>query len=97
MVVHIVMIKLKEEFNNKSTKEIIKEKIQSLIKTVPSLEEMEVGINFSSEERAMDLVLTAKFKDKKALQEYAIDPSHKEVIEFIKERALYTKVVDYQK
>ncbi len=97
MVVHIVMIKLKDEFNNQETKKEIKSKIESLLGVVPSLKSMEVGINFADEERAMDISLTATFDDKEGLREYAVDKYHQEVIEFIKKVASYTKVVDYEK
>lgn len=97
MVVHIVMIKLKDEFNNQETKKEVKSKIESLLGVIPSLKSMEVGINFADEERAMDISLIATFNDKEGLREYAVDKYHQEVIEFIKKVASYTKVVDYEK
>jgi len=97
VVVHIVMIKLKDEFNNQETKKEVKSKIESLLGVIPSLKSMEVGINFADEERAMDISLIATFNDKEGLREYAVDKYHQEVIEFIKKVASYTKVVDYEK
>jgi len=97
LIVHIVMIKLKDEFCDKKTKQEVKAKIESLLGVVPTLKSIEVGINFAEEERAMDLVLSATFDNVDGLNAYAIDKKHQEVIDFIKERASYTKVVDYEK
>ena len=96
MIVHIVMIKFKENIDFDKIKEIKKE-IEDLIYHIPQLKSMEVGLNFAKEDRAMDLVLTATFDSKKDLEAYAKDKTHQKVIEKIKEVALYTKVVDYEK
>jgi len=94
MITHIVMIK----FNNGIAKEKIleiKEDIENLTKSIKEIKFMEVGLNFANEDRAMDLVLTAKFDTKEDLDIYAKDETHQKVIAKIKEVADYTKVVDY--
>ncbi len=95
MITHIVMFKFKEDTTAENINKA-KEHIESLIDTVPSLNSMEVGINFADEERAMDMSLISKFANKEALDEYAIHPAHLKVIEFIKSIAQYSKVVDYE-
>ena len=97
MVVHIVMIKFKESEEKNARIERAKELIDALTGTVPSLRSMETGINFSPEERAMDLVLTATFDDRRGLEEYAVHPEHLKVIDYIKSVADYSRVVDYEK
>jgi len=96
MIVHVVMIK----FRNGAEKgeHILKAKrmIQELEGAVPALVEMETGINFSREERAMDLVLTAKFGSREDLEAYAVHPAHLEVIRYLSGVAEYSKVVDYE-
>jgi len=95
MVTHIVMFKFKKE-NRDSNIAQAKDMLNSLINQVPSLLSMEVGVDFSKKDRAMDLSIITTFKDSDSLKEYAIAPAHLEVIEFIKEVTEYTKVVDYE-
>ena len=95
MVTHIVMF----AFHNKNKEDNIekaKELLNNLMGKVPSLLSMEVGINFSSEERAMDLSIITTFENKAGLEAYAIDAEHQKVVEFIKEVAFSSKVVDYE-
>ena len=96
MIVHIVMIKFKDDCSSKTIEEI-KRDIDGLLDRVPTLRSMETGINFSDEDRAMDLVLSATFDDKNGLKEYAVHPEHIKVIEKIKKFAEYSRVVDYEK
>ncbi len=96
MIVHIVMIKFKEQSNKDEIINKFAKEIQDLLGKVPSLKDMEVGINFSTEERAMDLVLRATFDDREGLEAYAVDPEHIKVINGLKEVAEYSKVVDYE-
>jgi len=97
MVVHIVMIKFQESEEKAKHVARVRQLIDGLVDRVPSLRSMETGINFSSEERAMDLVLRATFDDRKGLEEYAVHPEHLKVIDAIKAVAEYSKVVDYEK
>jgi poly-gamma-glutamate capsule biosynthesis protein CapA/YwtB (metallophosphatase superfamily) len=94
MVKHIVMLDFKDE-NKKENLEKVKLMLESLVESVPTLKNMEVGINFSAEERAMDLSLYSTFEDKAGLEAYAIHPAHLEVIKFIKSVAVASKVSDY--
>ncbi len=96
MVVHIVMIKFKEN-SPKEDIQNIKADIDALLGKVPALLSMETGLNFADEARAMDLVLTATFEDRDGLKEYATHPEHLKVIDKIKKIAEYSKVVDYEK
>ena len=94
MVKHIVMLDFKEE-NKKENLEKVKRMLEALLETVPTLKSMEVGINFSEEERAMDLSLYSEFENQAGLEAYAIHPAHLEVVDRIKEVTLESKVVDY--
>jgi antibiotic biosynthesis monooxygenase (ABM) superfamily enzyme len=97
MVVHVVMIKFKEDSQKEERIREAKERIDALMGKVPSLRSMETGINFAREDRSMDLVLTATFDDREGLEAYAVDPEHRKVIEYIRSVAEYSKVVDYEK
>ncbi len=91
MVRHIVFFKLKDL----NSKEEVKEKLLSLKSHVKVVQNLEVGLNFSEEARAYDISLIVDLKDKDSLTIYANDKYHKEVINFIKTKAIDTKVVDY--
>jgi hypothetical protein len=94
MVKHIVMFTFKEE-NKQENLQKAKEMLEALLETVPSLKSMEVGINFSTEERAMDLSLYSEFDNQEGLELYANHPEHLEVVKFIKSVATGSKVSDY--
>jgi hypothetical protein len=90
------MFKFKEEHKTANIEQA-KEMLENLMGRVPTLQSMEVGVNFADEERAMDLSIVTTFADKEALQEYAVHPEHLKVVEFIKGVVEYSKVVDYVK
>jgi len=89
---HIVFFKL----NNKDDAKEVKEKLLTLEEKVPFIKYLEVGINFSNEDRAYDLALIVDVESKEDLQKYANDTYHQEVIKYIKTKANKTKVVDYE-
>lgn len=95
MITHIVFITFKPENKAENALET-KRRIEAMRGKVESLRSMEVGINFTNKERAMDLALTASFDDCAGLEAYATHPVHLKVIEFIQSVAEYTKVVDYE-
>ncbi len=93
MVTHIVFFALKAEDKAANAREA-KKQIEAMLGQIDGLIDLEVGINFSQEDRAMDMALIARLVDRKALESYAIHPVHQEVIAYIKTIADYTKVVD---
>ncbi len=96
MVVHIVMFAFKEE-NKAANIEKTKAMLEALVEKIDGLKSMEVGINFTDSERAMDLSLYSTFDSKEDLATYATHPAHLEVVSFIKEVTTASKVVDYIK
>ena len=96
MVVHIVMFAFKQE-NKAENIQKAKGMLEGLVGKVPSLLSMEVGVDFMQSERSFDLVLTSTFADREALSAYAVHPAHLDVVNFIKEAAEASKVVDYEK
>jgi len=94
MVKHIVMFDFKEENKEQNLLEA-KAMLEALLESVPTLKKMEVGINFSQEERAMDMSLYSEFDDQEGLEAYAIHPEHLKVVAFIKSVATASKVSDY--
>jgi hypothetical protein len=94
MVKHIVMFDFKDEKKEENIKKA-KEMLLALLGRVPSLKKMEVGVNFSTEERAMDLSIYTEFEDKAGLDAYATHPQHLEVVAFVKTVVTGSKVSDY--
>jgi len=94
MIKHIVFIQFKEQ-NKEQNILKVKELLEQLPSKIPSLLDMEVGVNFDSASRAMDLSLYSTFKTKEDLNTYATHEEHLKVVSVIKECSEYTKVVDY--
>jgi len=94
MIVHIVLFQFKEE-SKKANMIQAKQMLENLMGTVPSLRSIDVGMNFSEEERAMDLSIITAFESKEDLDAYAVHPEHLKVVDFIKSVVEYSKVVDY--
>lgn len=94
MIVHIVMFEFKDE-NKEQNIAQTKEMLEALPSKIEELVSMEVGVNFDSSARALDLSLYSKFATKEDLQTYATHPAHLEVVAFIKSVTLSSKVVDY--
>jgi hypothetical protein len=96
MVIHIVTFKFKEE-NKKANIIQAKQMLENLMGAVPTLRSIDVGVNFCTEERAMDLSIITVFESKEGLDAYAIHPEHLKVVDFIKGVVEYSKVVDYER
>ena len=96
MIVHIVLFNFKEDDKELNIKRVAK-MLGALSDMIPTLKSMEVGINYSDAERAMDLSLVSTFDDKAGLEEYAIHPAHVKVVRYIKSVVTESKVVDYEK
>jgi len=94
MIKHIVFFKLEDD--SKEKKELIKNKIMSLKDKIDIIKHIEVGLNFSEEDRAYDLALISDFESLEDLKSYAINPLHVEVINYIRSINTVTKVVDYE-
>ncbi|MCO4845703.1 MAG: Dabb family protein [Sulfurovum sp.] len=96
MLVHIVTFQFKEE-NKKANIIQVKQMLENLMGAVPTLRSMDVGVNFSTEERAMDLSIITVFESREGLNAYAVHPEHLKVVDFIKTVVEYSKVVDYER
>jgi len=94
MIKHIVMFEFKNE-NKVANLQKAKELLEGLFGKIDALKSMEVGVNFSSELRAMDMSIITLFDDIEGLNAYAIDEEHLKVVAFIKEVTHSSKVVDY--
>ncbi len=93
MIKHIVFFKLND--NSQLNKEKVKTKLLSMDGEIDVLRAIEVGINFSEEERAYDIALITEFDSKEDLAIYASHPFHQNIISYMKCNAKSSKVVDF--
>lgn len=75
MVKHIILWKLKEEHNNISVKEGIKNGLEGLLGKIPGLTQISVQISALASSNA-DVMLYSVFEDENALKGYAVHPEH---------------------
>ena len=94
MVKHIVFFKLKDK--SQSHCDVVKAKLLTMKENIEILQDIEVGINFTEEERAYDLALLTDFKTQEDLNTYAKHPFHQNIITYMKQIAISSKVVDYK-
>lgn len=94
MVRHIVFFKLED--NSEANKQDIKNRFMGMEGKIEGMSNLEVGLNFSPEERAFDLVLSCDLTDKEALKFYATHPEHTTIVTYLKSINTVTKVVDYE-
>ena len=88
-----------EKYDGMSKTEIAEEmrrRILAMKDTVPSIREIECGMDFNRSERAWDVALYSSFDDREALNAYQQDPVHQEVKAFVGTVAAEQAVVDYE-
>lgn len=78
MVKHIILWKLKEEYNTDVVKKGIKEGLEGLIGKIPGLLEISVQTEKLASSTA-DVMLYSVFEDEAALRGYSVHPNHVEV------------------
>ena len=75
MVKHIILWKLKEEFNTDEIKKDMKSSLEGLVGKIPGLIEMKIEINPLSSSN-VDVMLYSVLENEDALKGYAIHPEH---------------------
>ena len=95
MIKHIVMWKFKDDVVEADKLEM-KRQLESLKGVVPSLLQIEVGMDVVGTDASMDMVLTTTFHSLSDLQAYAEDPAHLRVVEFVKPLVAERALVDYE-
>jgi len=95
MIVHLVMFKFKEK-NKENNILKVKKLLEDLENKISVIKSLEVGINFDTAPRAMDLSINLTFNTVEDLNSYVIHEDHQKVVTVIKEVTEYSKVVDYK-
>ncbi|HXK49822.1 MAG TPA: Dabb family protein [Clostridiales bacterium] len=99
MVKHIVMWKLKKhsDLTHKIAAAMeIKKSLERLTSLIIQIRQLEVGMNFSTSDRAYDIVLYTEFDSKKDLENYSVHPEHVKIKAFIDSIVEDRVIVDYE-
>ena len=75
MVKHIILWKLKEEYNTLEVKKGMKENLEGLLGVVPGLLEIEITTESLKSSNA-DVMLYSVLESEEALKNYAVHPEH---------------------
>jgi hypothetical protein len=75
MVKHVILWKLKEDANNMTVKQGIKDGLEGLMGKIEGLVEIKVEINGLSSSN-VDVMLYSVFENEDALKNYAVHPEH---------------------
>jgi Stress responsive A/B Barrel Domain len=92
MVTHIVLFK----FANQNDAEASRDKLLGMKGQVPSLLDIEAGVDFTRSDRSYELGLITRHESKADLEAYRVDPVHLEVAGFLKERHSGAVAVDFE-
>ena len=95
MIRHVLFIKLKD--NSPAHCEKVRELLLSMKGKVPTVREIEVGVDFLRSERSFDICLFVTLDSPAALEEYQRDPYHCDVVKtYIAEAKAASHAVDYE-
>ena len=75
MVKHVILWKLKDEYNTPEVKQGIKTALEGLMGEIPGLTEISVQATGLASSNA-DVMLYSVFEDEAALKDYAVHPKH---------------------
>lgn len=95
MIKHIVMWKFKDEVVDADKLEM-KHRLESLKGVVPTLIDIEIGLDAVHSDASKDVVLYSEFESVQALKAYAEHPEHLKVVDFVKPLVCERHVVDYE-
>ncbi|MEC8140730.1 MAG: Dabb family protein [Bacteroidota bacterium] len=98
MLQHIVLWKIKEDFQGVPKSQLIQEfknKLERLPELISDIDYLQVFVNVEGEgEQVCDLCLFSVHADQKALQQYTEHPEHQKVLLFAKNIVIERRVVD---
>ena len=95
MIRHVLFIKLKD--NSPAHCEKVRDLLLSMKGKVPTVREIEVGIDFLHSERSFDICLFVTLDSPAALEEYQRDAYHCDIVKsYIAEAKELSHAVDYE-
>jgi stress responsive alpha/beta barrel protein len=99
MVKHIVLWRLKDEYEGKNKQGIaldIKHELEAMSKLIPSVKLCEVGIHQGVTDMVSDIVLYTEFENWEGLESYQVHPEHVKFKDFVLSRRTERRVIDYE-
>lgn len=99
LIKHVVMWKMKKDHgaaDSAMNALEIKKKLERLTSTIIEIKELEVGMNFSSAEKAFDVILYSEFSSKKDLEHYLNHPEHVKVKAYIDSVIEDKAIIDFE-
>jgi hypothetical protein len=84
MIDHIVLVKFNETTTQNQLQEVV-ERFKALKNHLSGIVDLQAGLNFSEKNQGYQVILTARFEDRAALEAYGPNPEHQAVAAFIKE------------
>ncbi len=99
MIKHIVAWRFKDEALGATKAENLaraRAAIESLRESVPSVRNLEVGLDAGIDHDAWDIVLHSEFDDREGLHAYQVHPEHVKVAKLIGEMRESRAAVDYE-
>lgn len=98
MLQHIVLWKIKEDFQGVPKSQLIqefKDQLERLPELISDIDHLQVFVNVLGEgEQVCDLCLLSAHTDLEALKRYANHPEHQKVLSFAKNIVIERRVVD---
>ena len=96
MVKHIILWKLKDEFNNPEHKQLMKTKLEELNGKIEGLIKLELQIDSLASSNC-DVMLYSEFESEQSLKDYAIHPDHVYVADnFVRPCAQTRLCIDFE-
>ncbi|MDR3000057.1 MAG: Dabb family protein [Fibromonadaceae bacterium] len=96
MIKHLVMWKMKPVADGRTGKEnaeILVQRLNALKSVVPSIAEIEAGVNFDSSDAAYDVGLHSAFNTKEDLEAYQKHPAHVKIVEWVRSGIVESRVI----
>lgn len=94
MIKHIVMYKLKD--NSEQNAKDLRDKFLSMRGKIDVLKDIESGVDILHTARSFDVVLVCTFDSREDMESYQNHPVHIPVKEYVKERIVEAKAVDFE-
>ena len=95
MIEHIAILKFKSS-TSKDQKDLIILKLKNLRGQISNIIDFQVGLNFSDRSQGFEIGVTARFEDRKYLEDFILHPAHQEVVSYAKKVGLIeTITVDF--
>lgn len=95
MIKHIVMWTFKDDVVEADKLEM-KRQLEALKGVVPTLIDIEIGLDVVGGDASKDMVLYSEFASMDDLKAYATHPEHLNVVDFVKPLVSERHVVDYE-